>query len=478
MGVKTTNNASTTLSTSIGTTDTTINLTPGGGAQFPSLAAGDWFWATLANSGGATEVVKITGRSTDSVTATRGQDGTTAKAWAAGDKFEIRPTAALFNDKADRSASNTFVGDQAITGSLNASADIVLGGNLVAKGNAFEIGSPTAAGPAYVDFHSSGTNNDFDARIIATGGLSGAGNGRLDIYAAGGTFFNSYSNLYGAGQLSSYQYFQAGSYKPYIRANNASGGAMEFVNSADNAINVTMKDNGDLLARGSISAGANLYASGNLWLLNSASIAFNTPGYTGYMRGDSSSGSIAFINQAQTAYNLNVYDDGTTAFRNKITIYAGINSSYGSSGYLNAGGAGVTGGGTWNISLTAAQTITANQFIATSDRRLKTDIEDIEEVDAVRFVKEVAPKHYLKEGRPEFGFIAQDVWKALDGRGQEIVAVTPREGMEETIDDDGFRSAADVVLNVSHNQIIPIHAATLRNLLARVEALEAQLEAK
>jgi hypothetical protein len=33
-------------------------------------------------------------------------------------------------------------------------------------------------------------------------------------------------------------------------------------------------------------------------------------------------------------------------------------------------------------------------------------------------------------------------------------------------------SPAGHALNVSHNQIIPIHASVLRNLLRRVEALE------
>jgi hypothetical protein len=45
----------------------------------------------------------------------------------------------------------------------------------------FEMGSLTAAGTPYIDFHSSGNNIDFDSRIIATGGTTGAGNGTLNV---------------------------------------------------------------------------------------------------------------------------------------------------------------------------------------------------------------------------------------------------------------------------------------------------------
>ncbi len=107
MTVQIKNNASSTLASPITTTSTSLILTTGAGALFPLLATGQWFWGTLTNSSAAVEVVKVTAVSGDTMTIVRGQDGTTALAWNSGDVFELRPTAALFNDKSDVVAAGT-----------------------------------------------------------------------------------------------------------------------------------------------------------------------------------------------------------------------------------------------------------------------------------------------------------------------------------------------------------------------------------
>ena len=96
MGVKVKNNAFGTISAGISTSDTTITLDTGQGARFPSLGSGEYFFGTLVDTSNNLEIVKVTARSTDSMTVTRGQDNTTARAFAIGDRFELRPTAALF----------------------------------------------------------------------------------------------------------------------------------------------------------------------------------------------------------------------------------------------------------------------------------------------------------------------------------------------------------------------------------------------
>ena len=98
MGVKVTNNAFGTLSSAINTSATTITLDSGQGARFPTLGASDYFYGTLVDTSNNLEIVKVTARSTDSLTVTRAQDGTTATAFAIGDRFELRPVAALFED--------------------------------------------------------------------------------------------------------------------------------------------------------------------------------------------------------------------------------------------------------------------------------------------------------------------------------------------------------------------------------------------
>jgi len=98
MGVKVSNNAFGTLSAGISSSDTTVTLDSGQGARFPTLGAGDYFYATLVDTSNNLEIVKVTARSTDSMTVTRAQDNTTARAFAIGDRFELRPVAALFAD--------------------------------------------------------------------------------------------------------------------------------------------------------------------------------------------------------------------------------------------------------------------------------------------------------------------------------------------------------------------------------------------
>jgi hypothetical protein len=93
MGVKFANSAYATLASSITSSATSITLTTGQGARFPSLSGGDYFYATLIDTSNNLEIVKCTARSTDVLTVVRGQESTTARAYSAGDRIELRITA-------------------------------------------------------------------------------------------------------------------------------------------------------------------------------------------------------------------------------------------------------------------------------------------------------------------------------------------------------------------------------------------------
>jgi hypothetical protein len=101
MGVKITNNASATLAASITNSATTLTVTSGQGASFPTLTGVDYCWLTLVDTSNNVEVIKCTARSTDSFTIVRAQDNTTARAFAINDRLELRPTAALFDEFAN-----------------------------------------------------------------------------------------------------------------------------------------------------------------------------------------------------------------------------------------------------------------------------------------------------------------------------------------------------------------------------------------
>lgn len=91
------NGASATLAAGISSTATSLSVTSGEGAEFPALAANQFFVATIMHLSGTTvtafEIVTVTARATDSMTIVRGQEGTAAAAWAAGDTIALLPTA-------------------------------------------------------------------------------------------------------------------------------------------------------------------------------------------------------------------------------------------------------------------------------------------------------------------------------------------------------------------------------------------------
>jgi hypothetical protein len=94
MSVLFTNNATTTLASSITNVATSLTVASGKGALFPTITGTDYTMCTLQNTAGTTtEIVKVTARSSDTFTIVRAQEGTTASAFASGDKFELRVTA-------------------------------------------------------------------------------------------------------------------------------------------------------------------------------------------------------------------------------------------------------------------------------------------------------------------------------------------------------------------------------------------------
>lgn len=98
MTVKVTNNGFSTLASGINNSATTIALATGEGARFPTLSTDDYFYGTLVDTSNNLEIVKVTARSSDSLTVVRAQDNTSARAFSTGDRFELRPVAKLFED--------------------------------------------------------------------------------------------------------------------------------------------------------------------------------------------------------------------------------------------------------------------------------------------------------------------------------------------------------------------------------------------
>jgi len=143
MGVKISNNAVSTITSAISNTDTGITITPDTGSLFPTLGAGDYFYATLFSTTGAREIVKVTSRVADVMTVVRAQEGTSAQGFSAGSRFELRITAASITDMVDAAAKLTDLASTAA--GKGASLIGVEGGGTVQTALVGASGSATAA---------------------------------------------------------------------------------------------------------------------------------------------------------------------------------------------------------------------------------------------------------------------------------------------------------------------------------------------
>ena len=115
------NNATSKLVASLSAVGTSISVIPGDGAKFPTLSAGQYFMATLVKSDGTKEVVKVTARTTDTLTVVRAAEAVggvqTAYSFSSADRIELRLTAGELSTELDR------LDRHALTGVLNKSAN-------------------------------------------------------------------------------------------------------------------------------------------------------------------------------------------------------------------------------------------------------------------------------------------------------------------------------------------------------------------
>ena len=98
MAVKFSNNAKTTISGSLNTSATSVTVADA--SKLPTLGAGDYTYATLAevSTPANLEIVKVTAISSNTLTVTRAQQGTSARSFSASDLCELRVTAGLMEE--------------------------------------------------------------------------------------------------------------------------------------------------------------------------------------------------------------------------------------------------------------------------------------------------------------------------------------------------------------------------------------------
>ncbi|MEN5278931.1 hypothetical protein ABE527_18540 [Brucella sp. TWI432] len=94
MAVVLSNNATSLLAGAITAGSTTLSIENADASKFPNPIVGDWFPLTIVDASGNMEILKATKREGAIITVSRAQEGTTAKAFAAGARIDLRLTVA------------------------------------------------------------------------------------------------------------------------------------------------------------------------------------------------------------------------------------------------------------------------------------------------------------------------------------------------------------------------------------------------
>ena len=185
MGVKFANKFSTTLSSGINNSVTSLSIASATG--FPTISGGHHAYVTLDNGDGTTvEVVKVTNISGTTLTVTRAQDSTSAAAFSAGAKVEIRMTSALLQDVKDEGPDDTVLkvdqGNNRV-GILNTSPDVSLDVGSATDSMHIPVGTtaqrPGSPAAGYFRFNS--TETQFEGYDGSDWGEIGGGGATLAI---------------------------------------------------------------------------------------------------------------------------------------------------------------------------------------------------------------------------------------------------------------------------------------------------------
>ncbi|NDC87964.1 MAG: hypothetical protein EB075_04020, partial [Bacteroidetes bacterium] len=165
MAIRFSNNAQTTLASGI--TASATSITVANGSVFPALTPGDHTYVTLEDLSGNLEIVKVTAISSNTLTVTRGQDGTTARAFSQGDFAQLRVTAALLNDLADESGYTLWADIDNVPSPV-----ITLSGDASGSATMTELGDTTLSVTVANDSHTHDgryyTESEIDTRMNYT----------------------------------------------------------------------------------------------------------------------------------------------------------------------------------------------------------------------------------------------------------------------------------------------------------------------
>ena len=274
-----------------------------------------------------------------------------------------------------------------------------------------------------------------------------------------------------------------------IRVNNT--GRLEFLNSAYTFQTLNLSDNGILSVGGDNFAGTSSSdgVSNYLQFGNNTSQIYDDGNFHIHSKSASQSmwintngGQLNLLAQAPLAGGSigSGIAIATTSLNGYVTINTGRTITTAAAyGYLTTAGAGTYPGGSQSISISlyANNRIWGQEIDAFSDERMKDIQGEITLEEGVKLVNNLIPiKYTWKEGDDKgikAGYSAQQVSKV---GFNHLISLIPKEGLEETIDEDGFLSPKDTQFSMNYDQVVPYHGVVIKHLLEEIENLKKEIE--
>jgi hypothetical protein len=274
-----------------------------------------------------------------------------------------------------------------------------------------------------------------------------------------------------------------------IRVNNT--GRLEFLNSAYTFQTLNLSDNGILsvgggnIATTTSSDGVSNYlqfGNNTSQIYDDGNFHIHSKSVSQSMWINTNGGQLNLLAQAPLAGGSigSGIAIATTSLNGYVTINTGRTITTAVAyGYLTTAGAGTYPGGSQSVSISlyANNRIWGQEIDAFSDERMKDIQGEITLEEGVKLVNNLIPiKYTWKEGDDKgikAGYSAQQVSKA---GFDHLISLIPKEGLEETIDEDGFLSPKDTQFSMNYDQVVPYHGVVIKHLLEEIENLKKEIE--
>lgn len=317
------NFATTTLQSAITAAATSITVASADASRFPAPGANQWFPLALVDAAGNVELVRATARSGAVITVTRGQEGTTARAFPAGARVDLRVTAAMLLALLQTAGGN-------VDGNLRVTNNFTVNGYLLGGSSFYATAS--AAGNAHFWLRDDQDvpqgllfwNRATDAVHLRRYAENGVGvEGELVITAGSGLTFNGFT-VWNLNHKATAEQYRGNVQNRLLTADNVWAAAGYAGLSGDA---------GSTLAAGTyapdFAAGINFYnfLGGNITLANPVNAK---PGQSGVivLRQDATGGRTVAFGADWKFANNTVPPMSTVASRSNVIAYAVLAQGY------------------------------------------------------------------------------------------------------------------------------------------------------